>query len=102
MDLTILIAFMICGLIAFQFWHLRGIAELAVDYAKKYCDKHNLQYISLARTKTKFKAYKGKLDWHISYELAFSSDGEREYLGTLVCHGKHLVSVELPVYRVTD
>ena len=86
--------------IAFQFWKLRGNVEYMIKYAHRYCEKNDLQYISLARSKTRFKAYKGTIDWHISYELAFSSDGETEYVGHLTAHGKHIIKVDLPAYRI--
>ncbi len=102
MDLQSFILIAVVFLIFYQFWHLRAIAEKAVDYAVRYCDKQDLQFISLARVNKQFKAYKGKLDWHITYQLAFTSDGRTEYTGELVCHGKHLVSIELPAYRIDD
>lgn len=100
MDLASFILLMILVLIAVQFWRLRTIAEFMIDYAQQYCDKNNLQYISLARTKSRFTAYKGKLDWQLQYELAFSSDGQAEYLGTITCHGKYVIRIDMPVYRV--
>ncbi|MGB3724217.1 MAG: DUF3301 domain-containing protein [Glaciecola sp.] len=100
MDLLTLIILLVSCLFVVQFWRLRGVAEHTVKYANEYCDKHNLQYISLARSSTKFCAHKGKLDWQLRYEMAFSSDGETEYTGSIVCHGYHVIKVDLPVYRV--
>jgi hypothetical protein len=73
-----------------------------VGYANQYCNKHNLQYISLARTGSKFTAYKGKLDWQLRYQMEFSSDGESGYLGTLTCHGKEVINIDLPAYRIAN
>lgn len=87
--------------IIIQFWRLRAIAEHMVVLAHQYCKKNQLQYISLARTRTKFIAHKGKLDWQLSYQLAFSSDGETEYTGVLTCHGKHLINIDLPAYKIS-
>ena len=102
MNLLSLILVFVCVLIVVQFWRLRGIAEYMVGYANHYCNKHNLQYISLARTGSKFTAYKGKLDWQLSYQMEFSSDGESGYLGTLTCHGKEVISIDLPAYRIAN
>jgi len=102
LDLLTLILLFASAIIIIQFWRLRSIAEHMVEYANQYCNKHGLQYISLARTSSKFTAYKGKLDWQLRYQLEFSSDGESGYLGTIVCHGKHVIQVDLPVYRVVD
>ncbi|GLR70843.1 DUF3301 domain-containing protein [Agaribacter marinus] len=86
--------------VCIQFWRIRGIAEYAVAYSKQYCERENLQYISLARTSTKLGIHRGKLDWKNSYELAFSSDGETAYIGTVKTVGKKVIEVNLPVYRV--
>ncbi|MFC3121917.1 DUF3301 domain-containing protein [Agaribacter flavus] len=87
--------------IAIQFWRIRGIAEYVVAYSKRYCERENLQFISLARTSTSFGVHKGKLDWKNTYALAFSSDGETEYTGVVRTIGKSVISVEMPVFRIT-
>jgi hypothetical protein len=98
-NLIILIALFTIGL---QFWRLRGIAESTVKYAKQYCKKEGLQYISLARVKTKLSFHRGKPDWLIDYQLEFSSDGEMQYNGIIQTHGKDVIKVELPVFRMVD
>lgn len=100
MDLTSVVILLLIIVVVVQFWRLRSIAEYMVDYANQYCTRNQLQYISLARTGTKFRAYKGRLDWQLSYQLEFSSDGETDYVGTIVSHGKHVIEIELPAYRV--
>jgi len=99
-DLSSLVILMVIVVIVIQFWRLRSIAEYMVDYANQYCKRHQLQYISLARSGTKFTAYKGRLDWQLVYQLEFSSDGQTEYVGTITSHGKHVIDIELPAYRV--
>jgi hypothetical protein len=99
-DLGSLVIFMVLVVIAVVFWRLRSIAEFTVQYATQYCKKHQLQFISLARVGTKFTAYKGKLDWQLRYQMEFSSDGQTDYVGTIVSHGKYVIEVELPAYRV--
>jgi hypothetical protein len=99
-DLLSVVVFLIIVMIAIQFWRLRAIAEYTVEYANLYCKRHQLQYISLARTATKFTAYNGRLDWQLNYQLEFSSDGQTEYVGSIVTHGKHVIEIELPAYRV--
>ncbi len=100
MDLGSVVILLIVVIIVVQFWRLRAIAEYMVQFANQYCNRHQLQYISLARTGTKFTVHKGRLDWQLKYELAFSSDGETEYTGELVAHGKHVIDVDLPAYKV--
>jgi hypothetical protein len=100
-DLTNVVIILTLIVIGVQFWRLRSIAEYMVQYANRYCKKHKLQYISLARTDTKFRIYKGRLDWQLRYQMEFSSDGQTDYIGTIVSHGKNVVSVELPAYRIS-
>lgn len=102
MDLFSLVLLMTITLVFYQFWRLRAVAEYIIPVAKQYCTKENLQFISIARKSTRFKAYKGKLDWHLTYFLYFSSDGENEYIGEIVCHGKHMVSIQLPAFRINS
>ena len=94
--LTVVIA------ISFQFWRLRGIAETTVGFAKQYCQREGLQYISLARVSTKIGFHKGKLDWKNRYEISFSSDGENAYTGYIYTIGKSIIKVDLPAFRIVS
>ncbi len=102
MNLLELCLVLLAGLVIFQFWQLRAIAEYSVKQAEAYCEKNRLQFVSLARTSTKFKAYKGRLNWQVTYSLCFSSDGETEYEGEIICHGAHLIKVDLPAHRILE
>jgi len=95
--LVILLSILVVGI---QFWRLRGIAEFSIDYARQYCDRNNLQFMSLARQKTRLTAFRGKIDWKISYILEFSSNGEDAYEGELVSFGRNIIQIDLPVYKV--
>ena len=97
-----LIILLIIIAIAIQFWRLRGISEHTIAYAEQYCKKEGLQFISLARFNTKLSVQRGKPDWLIEYQLEFSSDGETQYVGTIMTHGKQILSVQLPVFRVAS
>ncbi|MGQ8366285.1 DUF3301 domain-containing protein [Glaciecola sp. 1036] len=88
--------------IAFQFWRLRGIGEYTIRFAKQYCEREGLQYVSLARVSTKIGIFKGKVDWLNKYELSFSSDGENLYTGTISTVGSRVVSVDLPAFRIAN
>ena len=100
MNLVNVVLFLVVVVIVVQFWRLRGIAEYMVQYANRYCDKHQLQYISLARTSTAFRLYKGRIDWELRYEMGFSSDGQTAYTGVITSHGKNVIDIQLPAYRV--
>lgn len=100
MTLSSLVILLCIALISFQFWRLRGIAEHIIAFSKNYCEKNNLQFISLARQSTKLTVFKGKLDWKITYLLEFSSNGEDAYNGHLVSIGKQVASIDLPAYKI--
>ncbi|WP_395344550.1 DUF3301 domain-containing protein [Ningiella sp. W23] len=100
MDMYSLIILLCLLMIGLQFWRLRGIAESTISFAQRYCQKEGLQYISLARVKTRMSVKRGKPDWHIIYQLEFSSDGETNYTGSITTHGRKVMKVELPVYRL--
>jgi len=102
MDIYSLIILLFIFVIALQFWRLRGISEHTVAFAQRYCQKEGLQFISLARHKTRLHIYRAKPDWQVNYQLEFSSDGETRYLGTISTHGKQILSVDLPVFRVAN
>ena len=102
MDMYSLIILLFIAAIALQFWRLRGISEYTIQYAEQYCKKEGLQFISLARNKTRISLERGKPDWLIEYDLEFSSDGETQYVGTITSHGKRVKSANLPVFRVAS
>ena len=83
------------------FIYQRKLAESARQYMQKYCEDHQLQFISIARSRTrlKFDAKRG-LYWQNHYGFEFSGDGESRYEGTLVLNGTKVQSVDMPVYRV--
>lgn len=86
--------------IGFQFWRLRGISEAVIPLIKQYCEKEQLQFLALARTKTRLGSHRGKIDWRITYNLHFSSDGENEYIGTIQTIGRRITSIDLPVFKI--
>ncbi|MFC4700037.1 DUF3301 domain-containing protein [Glaciecola siphonariae] len=102
MDMYNLIILLCIGAVALQFWRLRGISEHAIAFAQQYCKKENLQFISLARLNTRLTVHRGKPDWLIQYQLEFSSDGETQYTGLIKTHGKQILSVDLPAFRMVS
>ncbi|WP_373873999.1 DUF3301 domain-containing protein, partial [Aeromonas caviae] len=41
---------MLLGIVGWAFWQQRRQAELAWQYMRRYCQHHDLQLLSLART----------------------------------------------------
>ena len=102
MQFSVFDVLMLCiiSVVVFQFWRIRGIAEHAKAYLKRYCEKSQLQLISVARTKTRLGVHKGKLDWRTEFSFEFSGNGEDSYQGTLIMSGLTIVDTQLPAYRI--
>ncbi|TDF39531.1 DUF3301 domain-containing protein [Alteromonadaceae bacterium M269] len=86
--------------VIFQFWRIREIAEKAKSHLNQYCEDNDLQFISVARHKTRLTTVKGRLDWRCVFCVEFSSNGEDAYTGTLVMEGLHVASTDMPAYRI--
>ncbi|CAM3867895.1 hypothetical protein A9R10_02505 [Aeromonas piscicola] len=85
-------------LIGAAFWHQRRQAELAWQYMRRYCQHHDLQLLSLARSHRALAHQPLRLLTY--YEFEFSSDGESHYQGQLRMQGLHIVGVDLPPHRM--
>ena len=100
MTLGSLVILLSIAWIAFQFWRLRGMAEYSIQYATQYCEKQDLQFLSLARRSTRIASHRGKLDWKIVYQLEFSSSGSDAYIGTMTSFGNSVIEMNLPAFRI--
>lgn len=99
-NLSSILLFAILAAIIFQFWRIRGISEHAKVYLERYCQKHGLQLISVARFKTRLIVHRARLDWSTQFAFEFSSTGEESYSGVLTMHGLSMANIELPAYRI--
>ena len=95
-----IVLLLIVAVIVFQFWRIRAIAEQAKAYLQVYCQRQQLQLISIARRKTRLTFHRGKLDWRTEFSFEFSGNGEDSYQGTLVMSGLSVLDTQLPAYRV--
>ena len=99
-NLADIVVLLIVAVVAFQFWRIRAIAEQAKAYLQVYCQRQQLQLISVARHKTRLGFNRGKLDWHTEFHFEFSGNGEDSYQGTLIMSGLSVLDTQLPAYRV--
>jgi hypothetical protein len=100
MNLYDLILLMMIAMFAVQFWRFRGIAESAQKYLQDYCDKKELQLLSVARNKTRLGVYRGKLDWQSEFIFEFSGNGEDSYQGQIKMSGLRVLETWLPAYKI--
>ncbi len=96
-DILILLVFVV---VAIQFWRVRDITEYTTGYLRRYCEQQHLQFISVARIKTRIAMHRGKPDWHTHFAFEFSGNGEDAYQGTIELKGKHVVSTHMPAYKI--
>ncbi len=88
-------------LFAFQFWQLRRQTETAHAYAKDYCERNNLQFISLARKKTQIRLFRKKLlEWRSEFEIEFSGNGEDSSTGSMILEDMRLVGITTQAYPI--
>jgi len=100
MNLAHILLLLLIVVVAYQFWRIRAITEQANRYLQSYCEKQQLQLISVARRKTRLTLYRGKLDWHNHFDFEFSGNGEDSYLGEVEMKGLAVLSTHLPPYRI--
>jgi len=96
-DLVLLIG--IC-LLALMFWRVRGISEAVKTQLDTYCERQQLQLISVARVKIRLGSYKGKLDFHSDFVFEFSGNGEDSCQGQVKMIGLKVQHIDTPAYRV--
>lgn len=100
MNLLDLILLILIVLVAGAFWRVRAISEAVKQHLEAYCDRQNLQLISVARVKTRIGSYRGKLDLHSEFAFEFSGNGENAYQGEVKMVGVTLLDVQTPAYRI--
>ncbi len=97
-DVYLLLGF--CLLI-WYFWFLRNVAEKARSLTEQHCQKQGLQFIAIARSKTRFSSSKRQgIFIKCVFEFEFSGDGESSYKGYLTMNGLKPANFELPPYKV--
>lgn len=100
MNLFDLIVLLVIIFIAILFWRFRAIAETANQHLSEYCERQNLQLLSIARVKTRIGSYRGKLDLHSEFNFEFSGNGEDSYTGILTMVGLKTLDLDTPAYRI--
>lgn len=86
--------------IGYRFWRLRDFSEMARRYIESYCSQHNLQLLSVARSKTRIAMNRGKLDWKLTFQFEFSGTGEDRYIGSVEMLGNKVLSTYTPPHRI--
>ena len=96
-DLLLLIGIF---LLAAMFWRFRAISEAVKLQLDAYCERQQLQLISVARVKIRLGSYKGKLDFHSEFVFEFSGNGEESCQGQVKVMCLKIQNIDSPAYRV--
>jgi len=93
----LLFAFLIC----WYFIYLRKIAEVGKKHVLLYCQQNQLQFIDVARRKSRIKFNKQDgLFWQSTFDFHFSGDGEESYQGVMKLKGIKIQDITTPAFRV--
>jgi hypothetical protein len=100
MNLSDLILLIGIFLLAAMFWRFRAISEAVKLQLDAYCERQQLQLISVARVKIRIGSYKGKLDFHSEFVFEFSGNGEESCQGQVKVMGLKIQNIDTPAYKV--
>ncbi|MDQ2165402.1 MULTISPECIES: DUF3301 domain-containing protein [Vibrio] len=95
-----LLAILLLSLGCFLFWQQRRQAELAKAAISRKCEQLDLQLISVAFGRHKFKTPEGLCRWHTVYWFEFSALGDDCYQGELQMIGFRPSAFHLPPHRM--
>lgn len=105
MNLGDIALFFLLALLAYMVWKHLDASRIAKYSAKKYCDKHDVQFLDqnvilkgLGITTSSHSLFVFKR--HYSFE--FSSVGDRRYRGDIYLLGQRVVHIELEPYKTVE
>lgn len=88
-------------IVVYFFWYQRSLSETAKQHAVRYCEKHNVQLLSIALVKRKLsRNSRGRVAFETEYVFEFSGDGESKYEGFITLKDKHLANVDMPAFKI--
>lgn len=100
-ELLNILLFIIVCIAMWQFWLFRKSSEAAQHLIKEYCQRNQLQLVSVARLSQSLRRDKnGLLQWLSLYQFEFSSNGENKYVGELTIFGTRPINFDVPPYSV--
>ncbi|MEH6823228.1 MAG: DUF3301 domain-containing protein [Motiliproteus sp.] len=103
LTLTDLIGFLFLGIVAYLWWHGRGLKDSALVVVKRYCDQQQLQLLDeglvLSRVRIA-RSTAGLFCLRRRYRFEFSSTGDERYCGTIDVLGKQIQSIKLDPHRM--
>jgi hypothetical protein len=102
MSILIVMALLVFG---GGFWSMqRAAAEAAIDYGRRACSRAGVQWLDQSVHQTRMRLRRGEdgwLGWERHYRFEYSHGGDDRHAGTLVLHGRRLVSLVGPMPPAT-
>jgi len=84
-------------------WDSRGIAELAIQAARRNCEQAGLTFLNdtVGWQKIRLRRNRlGRVQIQRTYFFEFASDMAQRYKGEVIMLGKEVSKISLDVYRV--
>lgn len=93
---------MILGLVIVLalFWQHRRQAEVARSAIGRYCNKLDLQVVSISSGAHKVRDADGRWYWHTEFAFEFSALGDDCYQGKLIMQGMRIMHVHTQPHRM--
>ncbi len=92
----------LCSLVWF-WWSSRGVAEKAIDAARKNCEQSGLSFLNdtVGWKKLRLKRNKqGRMQIERTYFFEFASDMSQRYQGEITMLGNQVTKINLDAYRM--
>lgn len=93
---------LLCGL-AWFWWDSRGVAEQAIDAARRSCEQAGVTFLNdtVGWKKIRLKRNRqGRMQLQRTYFFEFASDMAQRYQGEIIMLGRQVNKINLDAYRV--
>ncbi|NQZ53557.1 MAG: DUF3301 domain-containing protein [Piscirickettsiaceae bacterium] len=91
--------------LAWFWWDNRGVAERAIQAARRSCDQAGVTFLNdtVGWKKIRLKRNRhGRMNIERTYFFEFASDMQQRYTGEIIMLGQQVNRVSLEAYRITD
>ena len=100
--MTMIWVMILLMLVTYLFMAQRRQDEFAVAYARKECERHQVQYLECARQGHKFMKIEGAWRFRTLYIVDFSGDGQSRYHADMQLRGNRLARFDMPAYKAPN
>ncbi|OOE66203.1 hypothetical protein BZG25_10715 [Salinivibrio sp. ML198] len=98
--ITDLLTILLVVVAALLFWQQRRQSEQAHQYIRQYCQRMELQLLSIARGRHTIRRTEQGWQWLTQYWFEFSATGDDHYIGHAQLRGLRLKAIDTPVHAM--